>query len=126
MSNSTYLLVPAAHVLRPDFAPLLRSPESVGGAREPFPRGHSSAICVNTRELRLVIARVFMKLSAESRRGRLESKSILACGHHCRKSDFNECNHLSGSEFTIVTKASNKALRGALLKSRPTFAKSRR
>jgi hypothetical protein len=62
VSNTTYLLVPAAHVLRPDFAPLLRSPESVGGARKPPPRGHSSAICVNTRELRVVIARVFNEI----------------------------------------------------------------
>ena len=34
----------------------------LGGTREPPPRGHSSAICVNTLELRVVIARVFNEI----------------------------------------------------------------
>jgi hypothetical protein len=39
-------------------------PESRGGAesREPPPRGHGPQFCVNTRELRVVITRVFNEI----------------------------------------------------------------
>ena len=89
----------------------------------------SPLISVNTRELResFVISHKNKKrFSPESLRGRLDPAAISASGHHRLKSELNKFDHWSGSWFTIVTNASNSKFRGAVSKSNPTSAKSRR